>query len=203
MFEDALEDRLTLVKQDGSILREGIPALVSSGKIQIHDATLPIEVGDHLLRNLPSGLVEDFVVVDPELHRGLGMAIFIVKVRRSNSGPLQRQAVVHNITNHFHGSNARANVNSTDNSVNSVNTATIEDLAAFATQVRAHVGLLPPTSQSEIGLPLSQIESEIAAGRALSPRTSAALHSMRAVAEGLTGNLTAAGIVALIRTLGN
>ena len=56
VLDDMLEDRVTLVKNDGRIEREEIPSLVMKGKVQIHDSSLPIEVGDHLLRIFQMGL---------------------------------------------------------------------------------------------------------------------------------------------------
>lgn len=46
-FGDLMRDTVTMVKQDGSVFREGIRAQVSSGKIITFDADLPLEVGDH------------------------------------------------------------------------------------------------------------------------------------------------------------
>ena len=63
---------LTLVKTTGDVTREDVPALVSGATIFIADETLPVEVNDHILRTLPSGLVEDYVVVDRLLLRGSG-----------------------------------------------------------------------------------------------------------------------------------
>ena len=35
MLDHMLEDRVTLVKKDGAVIREGIPSLVTKGKVQI------------------------------------------------------------------------------------------------------------------------------------------------------------------------
>jgi hypothetical protein len=113
------KDKVSLVKKDGSIFRSDIPATVSSGMIITFLANLPIEVGDHFLRQLPSGLVDDFVVIDPGFMRGVGGAIgphFQTKVRRSDEPVASPQTVI----NHIVGNNARVNINSTDNSLNSI-----------------------------------------------------------------------------------
>ena len=57
-------DRVTLVKADGSVSRENLRAVVMKGKIQLHDGTLPIETGDHLLRKIPNGTVADYKFTD-------------------------------------------------------------------------------------------------------------------------------------------
>ena len=62
MLRDFNKDRITLVKADGQVAKEDIPALVTGDMIFTADQSLPLEVGDHLLRELPNGLVEDYEV---------------------------------------------------------------------------------------------------------------------------------------------
>ena len=113
------KDNVSLVKKDGSVFRKDIPATVTSGMVITFVADLPIEVGDHFFRQLPSGLVEDFIVTDPGFMRGVGGAIgphFQAKVRRGDEPTAAPQTII----NHITGNNARVNVNSVDNSSNSV-----------------------------------------------------------------------------------
>jgi len=65
MFEGMMNDRVTLVKEDGTVEKENIPAMVQPGKVFMDDSTLPIQPGDRLLRSLPSGLVEEYIVLNP------------------------------------------------------------------------------------------------------------------------------------------
>jgi hypothetical protein len=91
---------------------------------------LPIEVGDHFLRQLPSGLVDDYIVTDPGYRSGVAGAMpphFQVKVRRSDAPAAPPQTIIAN----FHGPNSRMNVNSTDSSANTVIYQT-HDLAQLA-----------------------------------------------------------------------
>ena len=116
MFEGMLNDRVTLVKKDGAVAKENIKAVVQPKMIFMEDSTLPIEPGDSLLRTLPSGLVEEFIVDDPGFYAGMrGMkAHFQTKVRRSDAPAARPGTIINNIQ----GQNARVNIHSTDNSQN-------------------------------------------------------------------------------------
>jgi hypothetical protein len=111
-----LSDRITLVKKDGAVFKRDVPASVQTKMIIINDASLPIETGDHILRTLPSGLDEDFVVTDATFHNAgsLGLTHWQIKYRRSNAPLAPTQTIINNISGH----NARVNISSTDNSVN-------------------------------------------------------------------------------------
>lgn len=116
MFGD-MNDRISIIKADGSIVRDELAAICVGSEIIIADVHVPIEVNDRILRKLPNGLVEEFFVVDPQL-------IFIgpndphnhfqVKVRRSSMPVTTSQTIVNN----FNGDHNRVNVNSVDNSNN-------------------------------------------------------------------------------------
>jgi hypothetical protein len=112
------KEPVTLMKKDGAILRSDIPAVVSDGQIRMFVTDLRIEVGDHILRQLPNGLVEDYIVDEPCYSNGIGPipANYAVKVHRSDAPTAPPQTVIAN----FHGANSRMNVNSTDNSSNNV-----------------------------------------------------------------------------------
>jgi hypothetical protein len=66
------QDNFTFVKKDGTVLRSDFPASIGRGTITTFVTDLPIEVGDHFLRTLPNGLVEDFLVDDPRYSKGIG-----------------------------------------------------------------------------------------------------------------------------------
>jgi hypothetical protein len=123
-FGDLLHDQITLVKKDGTVFKEGVPASVQSKMIFIHDTTLPIEEGDHILRKLPSKLNEDYVVIEATYYKGY-LPHWEIKFKKSGGPAASVQTIVNNIVNNnivynFSGHNARANINSTDNSNNEV-----------------------------------------------------------------------------------
>jgi hypothetical protein len=194
-----MKDKVTLVKKDRTVLRSDIPAAVSSGQITTFVTDLPFEIGDHLLRQLPNGLVEDYVVSDPGYHSGIAGAIqphYQVKVRRSDSAPAPAQSIIAN----FHGPNARMNGNATDNSVNVAlgTPITAEQLAEFVAQVQASMTALPTEQQNNIAEPLAMLAHEAATPVPSQPKIVAALQTMKTVAEGAAGNLVASGIGTLI-----
>ena len=154
-FLNMLQDKVTFAKKDGTVVRKDIPASVQTKKIFVFERSLPIEVGDHFLRQLPSGLVEDFVVDDPGFMAGVGGAIqphFQTTVHRSDRPVAQPQTIINNIIGH----NARVNINSTDNSTNSVTT---NSPAVFAEMLKA-VAAIQNSSDREF---LTTIISEMAA----------------------------------------
>ncbi|HAT1976812.1 TPA: hypothetical protein ACF754_001943 [Legionella pneumophila] len=118
MLQDFLKDKVTLVKNNGTKVRSEIPAQVSSNRIIIFDSSLPIEVGDHILRELKSGLVEDFIVDNPCIQTGHGSIpdSFQIKVHRSDEPTAKPEIIINQIS----GNNARINIRSTDNSTNIV-----------------------------------------------------------------------------------
>jgi hypothetical protein len=203
-FDDMMNDRVTLVKKDGSVAKDDIKCLVTKGKVQIHDAMLPIEVGDHILRKLPNGFVEDYLVEYPQLHSGAGpiKAFYIVEVRRTDIPAAQPSAVIQRITAHVSGPNSRLTIGS-DNSVNSNSEVSGLHVASFLEQLKSSLPALPDALRVEIAEPIALLEEEIRSGEPHQGRLRGALQSMKSIAEGATGNLVAAGIAALIgRMLG-
>lgn len=196
-LQNLMKDKVTLVKKNGTILAEDIAAAVTPGQITTFVTKFPIEVEDHLLRQLPNGLVEDFVVTDPGYHSGLAGAIpptYQVKVRRSGVPVASPQTIIAN----FFGQNSRMNVNSTDNSVNIVSGLSSEQLTGFIAQLRASMAALPDEQQKAIAEPLAVLESEVASPAPSQSKIRGALQTIKATAEGAAGNLIASGIVALI-----
>lgn len=166
------KEKVTLVKRDGTTLRSDIPAVVSSTQIITFITDLPIEVGDHFLRQLPNGLVEDYLVDDPGYHNGIGPipANYQVKVHRSDAPVAPPQTIVAN----FHGPNSRMNINSTDNS-SSVIIYQTQDLAKLADEFsRLREALLARAQSAEhyaaIGI-IASAELEVKSGE--QPKVSA------------------------------
>lgn len=63
MFPEFMNDIVTLVKSNGIESRD-IKANIKSETITILDTSLGIEEGDRLLRRLPNGLTESYIVLD-------------------------------------------------------------------------------------------------------------------------------------------
>ncbi|TPL79862.1 hypothetical protein FJ950_26975 [Mesorhizobium sp. B2-3-14] len=199
-LKSMMTDKLSLIKKDGSLFRDNIPGLVTEKQITTFAQDLPIEQGDHFLRKLPSGLVEDFVVDNPRFFGGLpGIEPhYQVKVMRSNLPAASPQAVIQNITNIFHGANSRVNIGSTDNSVNIASAISMSKISDLLEQIRPVIAALPAKQQEEIAEPLSVLEQEARQSQPSQSKIKAALQSIKAVAEGAAGNLIAAGIGAMI-----
>lgn len=194
-------DRVTLVKADGTVAREELLAVVMKGTIQLHDGTVPIKTGDHLLRKLANGMVEDYNVIDTTLHSGLGITYYEVDVRKDAAAAQPAQAAIQHITNIFHGSNSRANINSTDNSTNIASRFDLEAVRDFAAQVRSAKASLPDAQRQEIAEPLATLEAAIHSPTAEPSKIVGALRSIKTVAEGAAGNLIASGIVTMVGSI--
>lgn len=203
MLRDFNTDRISLIKYSGAVAQENVPALVTGSIIFVADENFPVEVSDHILRTLPSGLVEDYVVVDPVFYsKALTGADshFQIKVRKHGS-PASKQSIVQGITNNFHGPNSRVNINSTDKSINVAASISAEQIASFIAQVRPVIEHLPEHAQAEIQKQIQVLEEEEKTDSPSQLRVRGALQSIRTVAEGAGGNLVATGIQGLISSL--
>lgn len=116
-FKQMQKDEVSLIKIDGTRINN-IRSHVGSKKIFISDASLPIEEGDKILRTLPNGLEEYYVVIDRGYLAGLPPnlpAHYQVKVRKeTNEDDVKNSSTVYNLT----GNNPRVNIHSQDHSVN-------------------------------------------------------------------------------------
>jgi len=119
-FKQFARDTVILKKQNGEVISD-IKANVQKDKIFIHDNTLPIEEGDRLVRTLPNGLEESYIVIDRGYREKLHSidAHYQCEVQKESS--MQYKEWASSITNHFYGANSRVNIGSTDNSSNVVN----------------------------------------------------------------------------------
>ena len=122
-FGKLLNDRVTLIKKDGQRF-ENLSASVQPGLIFTDNPKIPIEDGDQFERQLPSGIVEVFTVVDLGFQQG-GVTIpahYQSKVRKNTAEsprsprPAAEPQVVYNLI----GPNARVNIQSSDSSTNVV-----------------------------------------------------------------------------------
>jgi hypothetical protein len=141
MFPDLVPDILVLEKQDGQRF-DGIRAHVSGNTILIEDINLRIECVDKLIRCLPNGLSEEFIVDDPGFQSGLwpDPPFYAVKVHKAGAANVGLQPVTYNISG-VSGPNARVNIHSHDHSSNA---ATIgrEELTRLVTELTAHLNEL-------------------------------------------------------------
>ncbi|BCU50832.1 Predicted nucleotide-binding protein containing TIR-like domain [Citrobacter amalonaticus] len=82
-----MRDTLSLVKLDGS-RTDGIKGSVQNDKIFIHRSDIAIEEGDLLIRSMPHGGVEEYVVIEPNFRQGLGSIPpgYQAEVRRKPKG---------------------------------------------------------------------------------------------------------------------
>ena len=123
IFGEFLNDRVTLVKKDGQRF-ENLSASVQPGLIFTDNPKIPIEDGDQFERQLPSGIVDVFTVVDSGFQQGLHSipAHYQSKVRKNTAEsprsprPAAEPQVVYNLI----GPNARVNIQSSDSSTNVV-----------------------------------------------------------------------------------
>ncbi|MFS7219946.1 hypothetical protein AB6859_23900 [Rahnella inusitata] len=122
VFSQMMRDTLTLIKQDGS-RQEGIKGSVQKNRIYIHNGDISIEEGDEIIRAMPGGKNEEYIVIEPGFYQGLGSipAGYQMDVKRkssfSNSTEKNQPQSVTNTYNLF-GNNSRVNHQSTDNSYN-------------------------------------------------------------------------------------
>ena len=199
VFRAMARDKVALVKANGTVAGENIPAHVSAGEIITYDKNLKIERGDHFQRPLQNGLVEDYVVDDPNfMSGGIGIAPhYQSKVRRSQEAAAAPQQVIQGITNHFHGDNSRLTFG-TDDSVNVVNQLQPLAVADLVERIKPHVGSLPEPQRTEIATPLKLLDDEIRSGSPEPSKLRGLLRSISTIIEGAAGNLIAATIQGMI-----
>jgi nitrogenase molybdenum-iron protein alpha/beta subunit len=116
IFSEFFNAKVTLKKQNGEEYTD-IPASVQSKKIFIDDVSIPIEEGDHLVRKLPNGLEEYYLVLDRGYFDQIQdiEAHYQVSVQKESTRKLNNSS-----TNNYNinGTNERIVINSTDNSLN-------------------------------------------------------------------------------------
>lgn len=197
-FSDLMRDKVTLLDDKGNTIKEGISASVQSQKIFTKDTSVPIKPGYHFLRELPSGLVEDFVVIDPGFYKGRFTIpdTYQSSVRRSDIPVNDKQTIIQNI----HGSNNRVYAQSTDNSIN-IDSLDMLAVANLAEQIKQNLDSLPEQIRSQIPVQIGLIEQEIKSGQVNQSTVKIALASIRNIAEGAGGNLVATGIIGMITKL--
>jgi hypothetical protein len=169
-------ETITVERQDGSRY-ENVPALVTGKTILIPDPQVPIAPNDAVLRQLPSGLVERLIVTDPGFRARIhGLpAHYQVKYRPQGQESDGKPGYVF----HLSGNNSRVNIQSTDNSVNSV-IYQAEDMAKLAEEfAQLRSALLPLAHDAEHFAAIGAVASaEIAAKDGESSKITSALSSL-------------------------
>ncbi|MFG1393285.1 hypothetical protein [Xanthobacter agilis] len=202
-FNEIMNDFVTLVKADGTVAKQNMRASVQAKKIITMDTSVPIEAGDHFLRQLPNGFVEDFIIEEPNYYAALHPipASYQATVRRSGQPAAQPQTVINNITNHVSGANSRINISSTDNSTNIIQELPILKVADIVMQIRPALANLPERQRTAMEAPVVVLEDELRSGQPDQSRMQEALRSIKTIAEGAAGNLIASGIIGLVAPL--
>lgn len=165
MLRGHMNDVVTLLKKNGQRI-ENIKAHVQPKIIFITDTSVPIEEDDYILRTLPNGLEERFLVVDRGFYskRGSFNAHYQVKVKKESSPAIVKPTgkVIYNI----HGPNARININSQDSSIN-INNVTEEKLFEDLKQI-VSTKISNKDEKSEIIFAIESLEKSIGTNNYLS-----------------------------------
>jgi hypothetical protein len=159
-------EKVTVERHDNSRY-ENVPALVSKEIILIPDAKIPIETDDAILRQLPSGIVERLVVTEPGFYATVHgtPAHYQVKYRREG----QKPAGTPGYHIHLSGDNSRVNINSIDNSANTISKQSLDFTALAAELAKLRKALLEraqtPEHYTAIGA-IASAETETKSGDA-------------------------------------
>lgn len=122
-MRELMNDTVSIVKPDGQRI-DGIKACVQPDMVfmEEHDlAGFVFEERDKVIRKLPNGSEEIYLVLDRGYYSGMGgiKAHYQAKVRKESAISASRPSVTYNL----HGAASRVNINSVDSSLNVVNTA--------------------------------------------------------------------------------
>ena len=115
-------DILTIIDQDGTTRGE-IGAVVDKNRIITQDASLLVEVGDTIERELPHDRKETLSVTHVQFFRGLGGIPGFYDITTGGPNPLVGQVDRPGVAVYVSESpHARVNLHSVDNSISAVNT---------------------------------------------------------------------------------
>ncbi|MBE0408001.1 hypothetical protein ACT3TI_13895 [Psychrobacter sp. AOP22-C1-22] len=119
-FNEIMTDTIKILKQNGEVVSD-IKSSVQKNKIFIQRSDILVEIGDLIQRSMSNGAEETYKVIDPGFHEKLhsipaGYQMDVIKL-----GLPEAKAAVQHVTYNISGVNNRFSQNSTDNSVNIVN----------------------------------------------------------------------------------
>jgi len=122
MFSQFETDTIKVLRSNGEII-DNIKAGVQAKIIFISNAKIPIQSGDVITRELPSGIEERFIVIDPGYSAGMGAIKPHYQVKYEREDMQKEKVAPSTIIYNVSGENSRVNVNSHDHSINQVNNA--------------------------------------------------------------------------------
>lgn len=151
-----MKDTVAILKPDGQRI-DGVRACVQPDTIFMQERDLAgfvFEESDRIMRRLPNGSQEIYLVLDRGYYSAIGgiQAHYQAKVKKESAVDTSRPSVTYNL----HGAAARVNINSVDSSLNVVN---IEAGDGFQ-QLRALIeqGIGDATRKSELLDHVDQME---------------------------------------------
>lgn len=118
MLLNMLKDKLTITKVDGTIYKTNFGS-IQKEHIIVMDAKIPIECGDIISRTLPSGIVEQYSVIEPGFHSEYGsiQGHYQITYERYNPNKLENEKSNPTVVNyHITGNNQKVNIHSIDKS---------------------------------------------------------------------------------------
>lgn len=118
-FASLLTDRVSVLKPDGTRF-DNIAASVQTKKVFINQSIPLIEPGDLLVRSMSNGAEETMKVIDPGFHEQFHGIPAGYQITVEKLGLPEAKKALQSITYNVHGSNARINHQSVDNSTNIV-----------------------------------------------------------------------------------
>lgn len=185
-FDDLMTDTVKVLKQDGEIISD-IKSSIQKNKIFIQRSDILIETGDLVQRSMSNGAEETYKVIDPGFHEKFhsipaGYQMDVIKL-----GLPEAKAAVQHITYNISGTNNRINQNSTDNSVNVVNSN--PDLQEHIAELRNEIDRLRLSKEEEMASyeVIDAVEAQIESGK-----------PSKAVVKTLLNGLPSAGSIASI-----
>ncbi|MCW8405375.1 hypothetical protein [Legionella pneumophila] len=96
-FKKFMTDKLTLI-QNGKLFKENILGNVQGNTIFTMDKTIPFQKGDLILRELPSGLQESYIIDNPEFFNADKMSHFKIQVHKTDQSPDTKAHILQTIT---------------------------------------------------------------------------------------------------------
>jgi len=200
MFESIIKDRVTLVKSDGTINREGIPAHVQPKLIVLLEINLHIETGDHILRQLENGEVEDFIVDHSAFYDKTtsGMSShFQIKVTRSGQVSKQER-VIQNILRESADSASSASKPSIETEEDAHQRIAHENILWFLNELSPLLEYLPDDQRLDIESELLVLAQEIEKPKPSQLILRSALQSIKILAKESNRNLISCGLLGLM-----
>ena len=118
VFNQFARDVVTIVKPNGNKI-ENVMANVQAKKIFINNKTIPLEDGDKIIRTLPTGVTESYIVLDNGFYHGGnglpgGYQATVIKESANSNSANPSNTIVYNIN----ANNSNINVNPNNSYIN-------------------------------------------------------------------------------------